>query len=113
MSESKVFVPSPSVGVRTERDVAKAQGLICCEYCKCVFVSAEDYALHLVRFGIGGTHAHKVQLVHRESFLNDSSFKYGVLGYCLIDKKHPIRLPKTIDNVVLCVGCRHFKGVVE
>jgi len=39
---------------------------------------------------------------------NPCGFKYDYIGFC-IAAKEPIK--KTIDNVLLCYDCRHFRGV--
>jgi hypothetical protein len=35
--------------------------------------------------------------------------RYGILGYCHADKTRISAISNTIDNLILCPGCRYFK----
>jgi hypothetical protein len=53
----------------------------------------------------------KISSARESGSVRASVARYGVFGYCLVDKVHAVVVANTISNILLCRGCKHFREV--
>lgn len=92
----KYVVEKPSGFGLGFRRVVLASGEVTyrCVKCPCVFSSLSNVQLHI---GVCGRQAEK------------DSFEFGYIGWCEKADKKRVLVKNTIDNVLLCHGCRYFR----